>query len=169
VEAEGGELILFLLFITMNLNDILSNQVEIVECAKSFRNEANELVHSLAKEFNFSLDADTVIPHSIYLHKYNNKGLFRNEWSYYFHGAECRFENIVNGQVIEIIYITKPEFGYLDSYFFYSYMQSTNKYKNLAIWFGNPLNVSSAIEILADKKFLRKDPFVKVSRNIIAI
>lgn len=149
--------------------DILHNQKVIIDCAKAFRYDANNLMNELASEFNFSLEATELFPKEIYNHKFKNKGDFRQEWTYYFHGAECRFDNFLTGQVVELIYITKPEFGFLDGYFFHNYMVTTGKFKNLAGWFGDYKNVWIAIELLADKGALTRDTSQIIRRNIIAL
>jgi hypothetical protein len=152
----------------MTASDILNNQNQIIACAKSFRHDANWLMHELSLDFNFSLDSTSTFPIDIYKHKYNSKGIFRDEWIYYFHGAECRFENSITGQVIEMIITTKPEFGFLDGNFLYNYMTTTEKFKPLARWFENPLNVWTALEILADKNKMKRDHTVSIKRNIVA-
>ncbi len=153
----------------MTLKDVINNEKEILACAKSFRKDANGLMKVLAKDFNFRLKKSVTFPKEIYDHKYRNKGLLRNEWTYFFHGAECRFDNLCTGQVVELIYITRPEFGFVDGYFLYNYMATTDNFKDLAIWFGDHLNVWKAIDILADKKVLTRKPEVLTKRNIIAL
>lgn len=153
----------------MTETEIIQNQGKIVECAKSFRKDANNLMNGLVRDFNFSLNATDTLPREIYGHKYNNKGIFREDWTYYFHGAECRFDNLRTGQVVELIYITKPEFGFLDGNFLYNYMTTTSKFRNLANWFGDHENVWTAIELLADKGSLTRNASVNIQRNIIAV
>jgi hypothetical protein len=153
----------------MTQNEIIDNEAPIFECAKSFRQEANYLMLGLAKDYNFSLDKGALFAKEVYAHKYKNKGIFREEWEYHFHGAECLFENLKTGQIIELIYTNKPEFGFLDGYFFYNYMLTTDRYKNLARWFTNYLNVWTAIEDLADRKILTRMPGTNTNRNIIAL
>lgn len=152
----------------MTEKEILDKQNEIIDCARLFRHDANHLMNELAKDFDFSLAADGIFPEDIYHHKYNNKGVFREEWVYYFHGSECRFEHLKTGQVVELIYITKPEFGFLDGYFFYNYMSTTGKFKELANWFGDHMNVWTAIELLADRNILNRNLPANTQRNIIA-
>lgn len=147
---------------------ILQNQIKIVACAKAFRKDANKIMNDLANDFKFRLDRTEIIPKEVYKHKYNCKGNFRNDWTYFFHGAECRFDNLLTGQIIELIYITTPEFGFLDGLFFYNYMASTDEFKTLAAWFNNSTNVWEAIRFLADNGILRRDYSVSIKRNIIA-
>lgn len=157
------------MYMQLTSTDFIRNEIAIIECARSFREDANILMNALAKDFNFSLEVDSVFPRDIYRHKYNNKGALRNDRTYYFHGAECRFDNLSTGQVVELIYVTKPEFGYLDGYFFYNYMVTTAKFKDLANWFGDSRNVWIAMETLADRDILTRDRFLTINRNIIAL
>lgn len=140
----------------MTAKDIIENKDEIVRCAEAFRYDANYLMTELSTDFKFSIAEGEGFPKDIYGHKYNNQGLFRNEWAYYFHGSHCRFENLTTSQVIEFIYIMKPEFGYLDGFTFYNYMATTERFKKLAEWFKNDTNVYIAIHLLADNWILRK-------------
>jgi hypothetical protein len=153
----------------MTSKDIIENELRILECAKAFRQDANALMEELSKDFNFSLASTEIFPKEVYYHKYNNKGTFRNEWTYYFHGSECRFDNLKTGQVIEFIIMAKPEFGFLDGYFFYNCMATTDGFKDVAEWFVNSTNVWTAIEILAGKGSLKRIPLVTMQRNIIAV
>jgi hypothetical protein len=149
--------------------EILNNSTRILAGAKAFRKDANKLMLMLANDFDFSLASTENFPPQVFQHKRNNKGICSEVWIYYFHGAECRFENLKTGQVIEMIIVTKPEFGFLDGYFFYEYMSTTNKFKDLAEWFQNYGNVWVAIELLANKGILTRITSVDISRNILAI
>jgi hypothetical protein len=153
----------------MSLEDIIDKKEIILECVKAFREDANNLMTQLSKDYNFSLEPEESFSREVYAHKYNNKGVFRNEWTYYFHGSECKFDNIITGQIVEIIIIAKPEFGFLDGYFFYNYMATTERFKKLANWFENHTNVWDAIRILADENILTTIPSVEMKRNIIAL
>jgi hypothetical protein len=153
----------------MTSKEILKNKEIILECAKAFREDANNLMTELSKDYKFSLESSELFAPEVYAHKHNNKGIFRNEWTYYFHGAECRFDNINTGQIVEIIIIAKSEFVFLDGYFFYNYMASTERFKKLATWFENNTNVWKAIEILVDEMVLTRVPYVEMNRNILAL
>jgi hypothetical protein len=126
-------------------------------------------MRKLSAGFNSGLPFSEFVSGEVYAHKYNNKGSLGSEWAYYFHGAECRFDNLSNGQIVELIYITKPEFGFLDGYFLYNYMLTTGKFKVLANWFKDHDNVHTAIELLADEGFLTRDTSIKIQRNVIAL
>ena len=149
--------------------DIIKKQSEILECAKTFRYYANLLMRELSKDFDFNIESAELLPIEMYSHKYNSKGVFRGDWTYYFHGAECRFDNLRSGQVVEVIITTRPEFGFLDGYFFYNYMLTTDKFKSLATWFTGYVNVWKALDILEEEGILTKVASVQTARNIIAL
>lgn len=152
----------------MTKQQILDNKEKIYKCAKSFRDTANKLMLSLSTTYNFDLETfDDFIYTLRKSHK--NKGVLDENWTYFFHGSECRFENIQTGQIVEIIYVNKPEFGYLDGYFFYNYMLTTQQFKKLAVWFENYLNVWNAIEILSQEGTFTKMETVLGTRNILAL
>ncbi len=69
---------------------------------------------------------------------------------HFLHGSECRFENLQTQQIVEVIVVTKPEFGYLDCYFFYNYVATTERFRDLAQFFNNDYrNICKAIDLLA--------------------
>ena len=142
--------------IKMTAEDIIEHKNEIVRCAEAFRCDANYLMTELSTDFNFSLAEGLGFPKDIYGHKYNNQGIFRKEWAYYFHGSHCRFENLTTGQVVELNYTMRPEFGYLSGFFFYNYMATTERFRDLAEWFKSDTNVYTAIDLLADMGILTK-------------
>jgi len=152
----------------MSLQEIIENETEIFECAKAFRQDANNLMYELAKVSTSGLPTTEFVAKEIYDHKYNNKGLFRDDWTYYFHGAECRFDNLKTGQIVELIYITQPEFGFLDGYFFFNYLATTDRFKKLTGVLTDSSKTWAAIEALADKGILKRDLSVTIKRNIIA-
>lgn len=152
----------------MTTQKIFGNRRNIISAARAFRKDANDLMESLALRNNFSLAAGEGFPPTVYCHKRNNIGFLNDEWQYYFHGAECRFENMCTGQVVELIYTTKPEFGFLDGYFFFNYMCTTEKHKSLGRWFQNDGNVYKAINLLADKGLLTRVHMDHTTRIILA-
>jgi hypothetical protein len=120
--------------------------------------------------FNINLETLDGLHELKYKKSTKQRGRLNNEWNYYLHGAECQFENIITGQIVEVIIIEKPEFGFLDTYFFYNYMATTERFKKLATWFNNDyLNVGKAIEILAREGTLTKLTNVSLTRNILAL
>jgi hypothetical protein len=130
----------------MNAQKILEFKNDIYDCAKDFRRDANSVMAKLASEFNFEIKPSPSFPKEVYRH-YNNNGLLNGEWSFYFHGSHCRFEHLISGQVLEVLYIFSPEFGYIDTFFFLVYIETTEKHKWLEEVF-NKENIHFAIDLL---------------------
>lgn len=138
----------------MTTQRILEFKDAIYYCAKDFRHDANALMTQLAAEYNFKIQQSISFPKEVYRH-YNDKGIFKGEWSYFFHGSHCRFEHLNIGQVLEVFFVCSPEFGYIDPYFFLVYIMTTEKHK----WLKDVLNeenVLLAIDLLIKEGLLTK-------------
>lgn len=116
---------------------ILQKKAELLQCAVAFRADAHQLMQDMATTFGIDLRTLDGLHELKYKKSQKQRGALNAEWNYYLHGAECQFTNSVTGQIVEIIIIAKPEFGYLDSYFFYQYMASTPQFKPLTAYFDN--------------------------------
>lgn len=149
---------------------ILHKKLELFECAKSFREDANHLMSLMAKTFDIDLQTLGGLHELKYKKSHQQRGQLNEEWTYHLHGAECRFESKATGQIVEIIVITKPEFGYLDCYFFYNYMATTDRFKELAAFFDNDyLNICKAIDLLVLEGVLTRVSDLSIERNVIAL
>lgn len=149
---------------------ILQKKLELFECAKSFREDANRLMNLMANTFSIDLQTLDGLHELKYKKSHKQRGQLNEEWSYHLHGAECRFESKEAGQVVEIIVIAKPEFGYLDCYFFYNYMATTERFKPLAAYFdNNHLHICKAIDLLVLEGVLTRVPDLFIQRNVIAL
>ena len=144
------------IFSNLTAQEIIANKDNIFRCAKAFRRDANALMLQLAQKFEFDLHDCGAWPKPVYNTSRNKKGMLNEEWSFFLHGAHCCFEHIVTGQTLEVRYTEKPEFGILDGFFFYTYMQTTDEFKNLAKWFNNQSNVYVAVDILLGEGILTK-------------
>lgn len=134
-------------------------EIKIIECANSFCNDCNNLMKELSIEFNFSLEKDDLFPIDIYNHKHNNKGIFKTVWQYYFHGKDCKFENLFTGQILEFMYIHKPEFGFINPFYFHNYMATTEKFKELADEIGSYKNIVNLLGNLEQKGIVERNDF----------
>jgi hypothetical protein len=123
----------------------------------------------LSIKFNFSLNDCGAWPTSVYKTNHKNKGVLNPEWTFYLHGAHCRFENTQTGQIVEVRYTEKPEFGCLDGFFLFNYMQTTDRFTDLASWFADSSNVYDAIKILSEYGVLTKKVGVGSYSYILAL
>ena len=123
----------------------------------------------LSQTFDFDLNNCGAWPITVYKTSYKNKGILNADWTFYLHGSHCRFDNLKTGQAIEVQYTEKPEFGCLDAFFFYTYMQTTDRFKELANWFINHINVYNAIKILVEEGVLTKKSSTMFGSYIVAL
>lgn len=120
----------------------------------------------------FSIDLQTLDGLHELKYKKSDKqsGQLNEEWSYHLHGAECRFKSKKTGQIVEIIIVTMPEFGYLDCYFLYNYIATTERFKPLAAYFDNDYHqICKAIDLLVFEGVLTRVPDLFIQRNVIAL
>ena len=156
--------------LSISTKKIIESKNEIYLCAKNFRQDASELMKKLAVTFDINLETLEGLHELKFKKSIKQRGKLDDDWKYYLHGAECQFENINTGQIVEVIIIEKPEFGYLDTYFFYNYMATTERFKKLASWFDNDyLKVGKAIDILSREGILTRNVNVNSERNILAL
>jgi hypothetical protein len=153
----------------LTTQEIIENKESIYLCAKAFRDDANSLMLKLAQKFDFNIDDCGAWPETVYKAKRNCKGTLNTEWTFFIHGSHCCFENLQTGQVVEVLYTEKPEFGFLDGFFFYNYMQTTDKFKDLARWFISHRSVYDAIEVLSEEGTLSKKQRIGSGCNILAL
>lgn len=135
------------IFISSSIHNdqILQKKLELFECARAFRQDANHLMRLMADTFGIDLETLDGLQELKHKKSVKQRGKLNDDWNYYLHGAECQFEDVKTNQVVEVIVVTKPEFGYLDCYFFYNYMATTERFKDLAAFFNNDyLNICKA-------------------------
>lgn len=73
------------------------------------------------------------------------------------------------GQAVEVKFTEKPEFGYLDGFFFYNYIRTTAHFQDLAAVFTDELNVYKAIEVLVEDGTLTTRIDDRSNRNVLAL
>lgn len=160
------------IFISPSIHNdqILQKKLELYECAKAFRQDANFLMGLMADTFGINLQTLEGLQELKHKKSKKQQGKLNEYWNYYLHGAECQFENVKTKQVVEVIVVTKPEFGYLDGYFFYNYMATTERFKSLAAFFNNDYsNICKAIDFLVLERILTRVDDLFIERNIIAL
>ncbi len=62
----------------------------------------------------------------------NGKEFLSGNWSFAVHGEHCLFRNLLTGQTLEVSLGDRESVGNLDPYFFYNFLQTTERYKLLA-------------------------------------
>ncbi|WP_431244146.1 DUF6896 domain-containing protein [Flavobacterium sp. P21] len=99
-----------------------------------YRIQGKYLMFELGKKFD--LDIKKIDDYKQLISRSNEniprKGKLSERWNYCFHGGECRFYNKKHQQTVEVVLCNSPEFGHINAWFLWSFMQSTEKYKNEA-------------------------------------
>ena len=113
------------------LNDIKIELDVIKEAINDYRSDGKELMRKLAEKYG--LDIENEKDYEKLIAKNNEeiprKGELSKRWNYAFHGCECGFYNKKDKQQVEVVLNNHPEFGQIDAWFLFSYMETTEKYK----------------------------------------
>jgi hypothetical protein len=113
---------------------IYHNELEkklVIESILSFEGKANDMIKQLAQEHD--LDLNNPHPFGKLLTRSNNlwKGKLENNWNYKFHGSGCDFENSLTGQFLYVKTSIPGEYGVIDDYYLYKYIQTTDSLRHI--------------------------------------
>lgn len=124
----------------------------------TFRQTGIELMETLGTTHNI----DPYDLHALNRLKFRSRankqrGVIDDQWNFWFHGAECQFSNHATGQIIELVIDYCPEFGALDSFFFFRYIDTTPAYKELSKFFNEDWkSLTKALDLLEDQGRLKR-------------
>lgn len=134
---------------------VLAHAQTLVDAARQFRKIAHEVISLLAEKFGVSAEAINErfrfgLSDDLY------SGDLSDNWHYFFHGYECRFQSERTKQVLDVKLDYPNERGVLDAYFFYEFLQTTPDFKEIADLFADGYHdTSRALDILEKKGLLR--------------
>lgn len=134
---------------------LIQNKKQVLDCAAAFRKDATVLMQQLAMQYSFSLEDCGTWPLAVYHTRHDQRGKLGTEWTFYLHGAHCRFENSRTGQIVEVLYTAKPEFGYFSCYFLFQYMQTTARFNPLANRFEEYAALNEILDLLVAESALQ--------------
>lgn len=142
---------------SIETTEILERIEEVYEAAVSFREDAIRLMKMLGKKYGknvFEVGELSEIRRESW--KTERTGNINEEWSFWFHGAECQFENHKTGQIVETVIANGTEYGALDSFFFRRYMLTTAKLKDLGAFFNedSTSSLTKALNLLEERERL---------------
>ncbi|MEM1321092.1 MAG: hypothetical protein AAGG75_12635 [Bacteroidota bacterium] len=105
------------------------------EAIIAYREEGKNLMVKLGKKYGYNINK--IQEYEDLIWRGNNsvprKGQLSNRWNYTFHGGQCKFYNKKHQQIIEVELINPPNFGKLDAWFVFKYLESTEKYKKYVL------------------------------------
>jgi hypothetical protein len=114
--------------------DVLAHAEMLLEAAREFRRLATDLMQRLASKLGVPVteftdhDWEEITGPELS----DQRGRLDDEWSYYFHGLECCFKSDRTGQWLDVLLHYESEFGVLDPWFFYHFLNTTPRYRKLA-------------------------------------
>ena len=111
---------------------VMSNIDLFIQCFIEFDITAYDLIELLAKTYNIDLNDPAQIWDLKRNKSKNQSGQINSTWAYHFHGAECAFTNRKTGQNVEIKIIYGQEYGVIDNFFLFRFIETT---KSLAFQF----------------------------------
>ncbi len=105
---------------------VLENKDLFIKAAMKFKETANFLMQKLKAKYNVDFESGDGINDLRILNNHENKiSDIDEQWRFNFHGYECLISNTDTEQLLDIIFITRPEFGVLDPFFFLQYVNTT--------------------------------------------
>ena len=155
---------------SIETDKILDIKEEIYTAANSFRKDGIRIMKILGETYQINpFEGDELFQLKRKSRGNRQRGTVNDEWNFWFHGAECQFENHKTGQIVELVITNKSEFGALDSFFFLNYLKTTPRFKKLADFFSNDSNaITKALNLLEDLGKLQRINYTS-QRGIIAI
>jgi len=142
--------------------EIEENQDFFEQCAKDYRQLAEELLYKLVNKLNLKLNEDFPMQTFNELKRDKRQIGQVGNWRYYVHGFHCGFENNKTGQTIEVPLVFGLEFGDLDPWFFTKYIKSTSKYRPLPV----QIHEEYADGVRINERMISHGKFEKINSNV---
>jgi hypothetical protein len=103
----------------------------VVDAIILFDKKANEIIRLMADEHELDLNSNN--PFGKLLSRDNDrwKGELKSNWKYQFHGDACRFDNTVTGQFLDIKINRKGNYGVIDDYYLFKFVETTEELKHI--------------------------------------
>lgn len=112
--------------------EIIAHEDEIVLAAQSFRQLANKLMQRQSDKLNVAFGE--INHHFRFI---SQRGKLNWNWTYCLHGFQCLFKSKF-GQVVDVHLRYAPEYGVLDAWFFFNFINSTRQFRHLSQLFLSP-------------------------------
>jgi len=113
--------------------EVMVHQGFFEQCAKDYRDLAQQLIFQLAEQRNISIDPANPNNSFYQLKRTKKSSGAMEQWEYFLHGIHCGFVHKISKQAIEVSLIYGLEFGELDPYFFTQFILSTPAYQPLPV------------------------------------
>jgi hypothetical protein len=103
----------------------------VIESIIEFEKKSNELIKKLENEFELNLKEAN--PFDKLITRKNNlwKGKLKDNWTYWFHGDACEFENSLTKQFAYVKINRNGNYGVIDNFYLYKFIQTTKSLENV--------------------------------------
>lgn len=103
----------------------------VIESIIEFEKKSNELIKKLGNEFELNLKEAN--PFDKLITRKNNlwKGKLKDNWTYWFHGDACEFENSLTKQFVYVKINRNGNYGVIDNFYLYKFIQTTESLGNV--------------------------------------
>jgi hypothetical protein len=126
----------------------------LIEVIKAFENKANEMIKVLALEFNLDLNSERIFDKLISRQKNLWKGNLKENWTYWFHGDACDFENTKTNQYLHVKINRNGNFGAIDNFYLFKFLQTSESLKSIYEVINSEKNLNELLEELFKRGIL---------------
>ncbi|NME72782.1 DUF6896 domain-containing protein [Flammeovirga aprica] len=138
---------------------VISHITEFLQCYIEFDKKAHQMMELMASTFKIDLNDSAQIWDLKRNRSKRQRGQINSSWNYFFHGAECAFENVNTGQYIDVKIIYGREYGVIDNFFLYRFIETTESLKpQFELLEGKSQNLRKVTSVLKEKGFLINRP-----------
>jgi len=126
----------------------------LIDAILAFENKACELIELLANQFDLNLNDrhpfDKIKSRQTELWK----GILKEKWNYQFHGDACKFENIENGQLLDVKINRRGNYGTISNYYLLKFIETTNELEYVYDKINNSESIYNTIAKLEEKELI---------------
>lgn len=138
-------------------SDVAEYGAAIARAAQEFRDTATRLANRIAEHFQMPLLGLSDWPSFIS----GSMGSIGDDWSFYFHGCNCVFENQLSHQVVDVLLDFGDEFGVLYPFTFPRFIQTTPRFSHLSTLLSDSGSTARALNLMEHHQLLRRIPSVR--------
>jgi hypothetical protein len=107
-------------------------KVIVIEAIKEFDKTANKLIKKLLTEFGIDIKKQNPFDKFISVKNNLQKGNLSENWTYWFHGDACEFENSETKQLVYVKINRNGNYGVIDNYYLYKFILTTKPFQSFA-------------------------------------
>jgi hypothetical protein len=103
----------------------------VIEAIIEFDKTAKKLIEKLLTEFGIETEEQNPFNKFISIKNNLQRGNISENWSYWFHGDACQFENSETKQLVYVKINRNGNYGVIDNYYLYKFILTTKSLENV--------------------------------------